>query len=79
MLEQLKALAWLLDSSIRRPGMLRRMTEHGMDIRHVEHRRSERHLPVGITAIVLQIMSRAAHADRAHRSIEVATRRPEWA
>lgn len=50
------------------PGRLARLlglvAEHGMNIRHVEHRRGELHVPVGMTEIILQIETRdAAHQD----------------
>ena len=34
------------------------VAEHGMNVRHVEHRRGELHVPVGMTEIILQIETR---------------------
>lgn len=50
------------DTPGRLAGLLGLVAEHGMNIRHVEHRRGELHVPVGMTEIILQIETRdAAH------------------
>jgi threonine dehydratase len=50
------------------PGLLAALlgmvAEHGMNVRHVEHRRGELHVPVGMTEIILQIETR----DSAHQN-----------
>jgi len=48
------------DSPGRLAGLLGVVAEHGMNIRHVEHRRGELHVPVGMTEILLQIETRDA-------------------
>jgi len=44
------------------PGRLAQLlgivAEHGMNVRHVEHRRGELHVPVGFTEVILQIETR---------------------
>jgi len=50
------------DTPGRLAGLLGLVAEHGMNIRHVEHRRGELHVPVGMTEIILRIETRdAAH------------------
>lgn len=52
------------DTPGRLAALLGLVAEHGMNIRHVEHRRGELHVPVGMTEIALQIETRdAAHQD----------------
>ena len=51
------------DSPGRLAGLLGLVAEHGMNIRHVEHRRGELHVPVGMTEVILQIETR----DLAHQ------------
>jgi threonine dehydratase len=52
------------DTPGRLAAILGLVAEHGMNIRHVEHRRGELHVPVGMTEIILQIETRdAAHQD----------------
>lgn len=46
------------DTPGRLAGLLGLVVEHGMNIRHVEHRRGELHVPVGMTEIILQIETR---------------------
>jgi threonine dehydratase len=46
------------DSPGRLAALLGLVAEHGMNIRHVEHRRGELHIPVGMTEIILQIETR---------------------
>lgn len=46
------------DTPGRLAGLLGLVAEHGMNIRHVEHRRGELHVPVGMTEIILQIETR---------------------
>ncbi|MBI2306313.1 MAG: threonine ammonia-lyase [Rhodocyclales bacterium] len=46
------------DSPGRLAALLGLVAEHGMNIRHVEHRRGELHVPVGMTEIILQIETR---------------------
>ncbi len=54
----------LPDTPGRLAGLLGLVAEHGMNIRHVEHRRGELHVPVGMTEIILQIETRdAAHQE----------------
>lgn len=48
------------DTPGRLAGLLGLVAEHGMNIRHVEHRRGELHVPVGMTEIILQIETRDA-------------------
>lgn len=50
-------------------GVLGTVAQHGINVRHVEHRRGELHVPVGMTEVLLQIETRdAAHQEelRAH-------------
>ena len=50
------------DTPGRLANLLGLVAGHGMNIRHVEHRRGELHVPVGMTEIILQIETRdAAH------------------
>jgi len=43
-------------------GLLKEVAGLGMNVRHVEHRRGELHVPVGMTEVILQIETRdAAH------------------
>lgn len=51
------------DAPGRLAGILGLVAEHGMNIRHVEHRRGELHVPVGMTEVILQIETR----DTAHQ------------
>lgn len=51
------------DAPGRLAALLGLVAEHGMNIRHVEHRRGELHVPVGMTEIILQIETR----DTAHQ------------
>ncbi|MBL8393153.1 MAG: threonine ammonia-lyase [Candidatus Accumulibacter sp.] len=51
------------DSPGRLAGLLGVVAEHGMNVRHVEHRRGELHVAVGMTEIILQIETR----DLAHQ------------
>ncbi len=52
------------DTPGRLASLLGLVAEHGMNIRHVEHRRGELHVPVGMTEIILQIETRdAAHQE----------------
>jgi threonine dehydratase len=51
------------DSPGRLAGLLGVVAEHGMNIRHVEHRRGELHVAVGMTEVLLQIETR----DLAHQ------------
>jgi threonine dehydratase len=46
------------DSPGRLAALLGVVAEHGMNVRHVEHRRGELHVPVGMTEILLQIETR---------------------
>jgi len=46
------------DSPGRLVALLGVVAEHGMNIRHVEHRRGELHVPVGMTEVILQIETR---------------------
>ncbi|HEX5802834.1 MAG TPA: threonine ammonia-lyase [Azospira sp.] len=46
------------DSPGRLAALLGMVAEHGMNVRHVEHRRGELHVPVGMTEIILQIETR---------------------
>jgi threonine dehydratase len=46
------------DSPGRLVGLLGVVAEHGMNVRHVEHRRGELHVPVGMTEVLLQIETR---------------------
>ena len=46
------------DAPGRLAGLLGVVAEHGMNIRHVEHRRGELHVPVGMTEVLLQIETR---------------------
>jgi threonine dehydratase len=46
------------DSPGRLAGLLGVVAEHGMNVRHVEHRRGELHVPVGMTEVLLQIETR---------------------
>lgn len=46
------------DAPGRLAALLGLVAEHGMNIRHVEHRRGELHVPVGMTEIILQIETR---------------------
>lgn len=46
------------DSPGRLAALLGLVAEHGMNVRHVEHRRGELHVPVGMTEIILQIETR---------------------
>jgi threonine dehydratase len=39
-------------------GLIRTVAELGMNIRHVEHRRGELHVPVGMTEVILQMETR---------------------
>lgn len=50
------------DTPGRLAALLGVVAEHGMNVRHVEHRRGELHVPVGMTQVILQIETRdAAH------------------
>jgi len=52
------------DTPGRLAAILGLVAEHGMNIRHVEHRRGELHVPVGMTEILLQMETRdAAHQE----------------
>jgi threonine dehydratase len=52
----------IADTPGRLAGLLGVVAEHGMNVRHVEHRRGELHVPVGMTEVLLQIETRdAAH------------------
>lgn len=51
------------DTPGRLAALLGLVAEHGMNVRHVEHRRGELHVPVGMTEIILQIETR----DTAHQ------------
>lgn len=52
------------DTPGRLAAILGLVAEHGMNVRHVEHRRGELHVPVGMTEIILQMETRdAAHQD----------------
>lgn len=52
------------DTPGRLAALLGLVAEHGMNIRHVEHRRGELHVPVGMTEIILQIETRdVTHQD----------------
>jgi len=44
-------------------GLLREVAGLGMNVRHVEHRRGELHVPVGMTEVILQVETR----DQAHQ------------
>ena len=46
------------DSPGRLAQLLGIVAEHGMNIRHVEHRRGELHIPVGFTEVIMQIETR---------------------
>lgn len=46
------------DSPGRLAALLGLVAGHGMNVRHVEHRRGELHVPVGMTEIILQIETR---------------------
>lgn len=46
------------DTPGRLAGLLGLVAEHGMNVRHVEHRRGELHVPVGMTEIILHIETR---------------------
>jgi threonine dehydratase len=46
------------DTPGRLAGLLGAVAEHGMNIRHVEHRRGELHVPVGVTQVILHIETR---------------------
>jgi threonine dehydratase len=46
------------DTPGRLAAILGLVAEHGMNIRHVEHRRGELHVPVGMTEIILQMETR---------------------
>jgi len=46
------------DSPGRLAALLGVVAEHGMNVRHVEHRRGELHVPVGMTEIIMQIETR---------------------
>ena len=46
------------DSPGKLAALLGLVAEHGMNVRHVEHRRGELHVPVGMTEIILQIETR---------------------
>ena len=46
------------DSPGRLAALLGVVAEHGMNIRHVEHRRGEAHVPVGMTEVILHIETR---------------------
>lgn len=48
------------DSPGRLAGLLGVVAEHGINVRHVEHRRGELHVPVGMTEVLLQIETRDA-------------------
>lgn len=48
------------DTPGRLAGILGLVAEHGMNVRHVEHRRGELHVPVGMTEIILQMETRDA-------------------
>lgn len=48
------------DSPGRLAALLGVVAEHGMNVRHVEHRRGELHVPVGVTQVILQIETRGA-------------------
>lgn len=54
----------IADAPGRLAELLRLVAEHGMNIRHVEHRRGEAHVPVGMTEVILQIETR----DFAHQA-----------
>ncbi len=41
-------------------GLLREVAGLGMNVRHVEHRRGELHVPVGMTEVILQVETRDA-------------------
>lgn len=52
------------DTPGRLAAILGLVAEHGMNVRHVEHRRGELHVPVGMTEIILQMETRdAAHQE----------------
>lgn len=46
------------DSPGRLAALLGVVAEHGINVRHVEHRRGELHVPVGMTEVILQIETR---------------------
>lgn len=46
------------DAPGRLAALLRIVAAHGMNVRHVEHRRGELHVPVGMTEVILQIETR---------------------
>jgi threonine dehydratase len=48
------------DTPGRLAAILGLVAEHGMNVRHVEHRRGELHVPVGMTEIILQMETRDA-------------------
>ena len=48
----------IADSPGRLAGLLGVVAEHGINVRHVEHRRGELHVPVGMTEVILQIETR---------------------
>lgn len=50
--------ATIADSPGRLAQLLGVVAEHGMNIRHVEHRRGELHVPVGFTEVIMQIETR---------------------
>lgn len=48
----------LQDAPGRLAALLKIVAAHGMNVRHVEHRRGELHVPVGMTEVILQIETR---------------------
>ena len=50
--------ATIPDSPGRLAQLLGMVAEHGMNIRHVEHRRGELHVPVGFSEVIMQIETR---------------------
>lgn len=51
------------DTPGRLAGLLGMVAAHGMNIRHIEHRRGELHVPVGMTEVIMQMETR----DLAHQ------------
>ena len=48
----------IADAPGRLMGLIKTVAELGMNIRHVEHRRGELHVPVGMTEVILQMETR---------------------